>query len=91
MSGGHFDYKQYSISDIADEIENVIALNNSKELDKWGSRIGHRYAPETIEQFEKAVQVLRVAKIYAQRIDWLLSCDDGQEQFHQRLKEELNK
>jgi hypothetical protein len=81
MSGGHFDYKQYSIGDIADEIENVIALNDDRYCP---------YTPETIEQFEKAVQVLRVAKIYAQRVDWLLSADDGQEQFHERLKEELN-
>jgi hypothetical protein len=81
MSGGHFEYKQYSISDIADEIENVIALNDD---------IDHPYTPATIEQFEKAVKALRVAKIYAHRVDWLLSCDDGQEQFHQRLKQELN-
>ena len=82
MSGGHFDYKQYSISDIADEIENVIALNDDRD---------YPYAPKTIEQFEKAVKALRVAHIYAQRVDWLLSSDDGQEQFHIRLKEELNK
>ena len=80
MSGGHFDYKQYNISDIADEIENVIALNVDRN---------YPYTPETIAAFEKAVEILRVAKIYAQRIDWLLSCDDGQEQFHQRLEEEL--
>lgn len=90
MSGGHFDYKQYSISEIADEIENVIELNNSKELDDFGLTIGYGYTTETIAEFEKAVKALRVAKIYAQRIDWLLSCDDGEEQFHQRLKEELN-
>jgi hypothetical protein len=48
------------------------------------------YTPKTIAEFEKAVKALRVAKIYAQRVDWLLSSNDGQEQFHQRLKEELN-
>jgi len=89
MSGGHFDYKQYSISEIADEIENVIELNDSKELDDFGAYIGHGYTAETIAVFEKAVKALRVAKIYAQRIDWLLSCDDGEKQFHQRLNEEL--
>jgi hypothetical protein len=81
MSGGHFEYKQYSISDIADEIENVIALNDDRD---------YPYTPKTIAEFEKAVKALRVAKIYAQRVDWLLSSDDGQEQFHQRLKEEVN-
>lgn len=29
--------------------------------------------------------------IYTQRIDWLLSGDDGEESFHSRLKEELDK
>ena len=82
MSGGHFDYNQYLIGEIAEEIERVISSNKDRD---------YPYTPETIEQFEKAVEVLRMAKIYAQRIDWLLSCDDGQEQFHQRLKEELNK
>jgi hypothetical protein len=81
MSGGHFEYKQYSISDIADEIENVIALNDDRD---------YPYTPKTIAEFAKAVKALRVAKIYAQRVDWLLSSDDGQEQFYQRLKEELN-
>ena len=32
---------------------------------------------------------MRAAAIYAQRIDWLVSGDDGEETFHQRLAEEL--
>ena len=31
-----------------------------------------------------------MAAIYAQRIDWLLSGDDGEESFKRRLKEELD-
>lgn len=49
------------------------------------------YEPETIEEFCKAIKVLREAAVYAQRIDWLLSGDDGEETFHKRLKEELGK
>lgn len=30
------------------------------------------------------------AAIYVQRIDWLLSDDDGEDNFHERLKEELD-
>lgn len=29
------------------------------------------------------------AQVYAQRIDWLLSGDDGEDNFHLRLKEDL--
>ena len=35
--------------------------------------------------------MLKKAYIYAQRVDWLLSGDDGNESFIERLTEELNK
>ena len=47
------------------------------------------YTEETINEFRKGVEILKKARIYAQRIDWLLSDDDGEESFHRRLKEEL--
>ena len=37
-----------------------------------------------------ALAILKKAYVYAQRIDWLLSDDDGEESFHKRLKEELD-
>ena len=48
------------------------------------------YTEETIEEFRRALEYLRVASIYAHRIDWFLSGDDGEEAFHRRLKEKLN-
>ena len=48
------------------------------------------YNKETIKEFKKGLAILRKAYIYAQRIDWLLSDDDGEESFHKRLKEELD-
>jgi hypothetical protein len=35
------------------------------------------------------MKALRVAAVYTQRIDWLVSGDDGEESFLERLKEEL--
>lgn len=52
---------------------------------------GYGYSKETIKEFKKAVKYLKKAQIYAQRIDWLLSGDDGEETFHKRLKEDLEK
>lgn len=49
------------------------------------------FSEETLAEFKKAVHILKQAEIYAQRIDWLLSGDDGEESFHERLKEELEK
>ena len=47
------------------------------------------FEPETIKEFKKALKLLRKAYVYVQRIDWLLSCDDCEENFHERLKKEL--
>lgn len=90
MSGGHFDYKQYDIGRIADEIKHLIEINNSEELDQWGYRMGYDYTPETISRFEMAVLYLRLAQIYTHRIDWLVSSDDGEDSFHERLEHDLN-
>lgn len=91
MSGGHFNYAQSHIQDIAESIGEVIRCNDSEERDAWGERIGRGYKPETISEFKNALVILRVANIYAQRCDWLLSCDDGEDSFHSRLKDELSK
>jgi hypothetical protein len=90
MSGGRFDYKQYQITEIIDVIEQEIIDNNSDPIPKeWFEP--HNYSEETIAEFRKGIDLLRQAQVYAQRIDWLLSCDDGEEQFHQRLKKDLSK
>lgn len=49
------------------------------------------WSEETVAEFRRAVTVLKRASIYTQRIDWLLSGDDGEETFHKRLKKELLK
>jgi hypothetical protein len=89
MSGGHFDYNQYKIAWIVHDIKGLIFHNDSDDKDSYGDLIGRRYSPETIAEFKKAVRALKVAQVYAQRIDWLVSGDDGEESFHQRLNEEL--
>jgi hypothetical protein len=91
MSGGHFQYKQWEIGNIADEVEQLIITNDSEELDRWGDRKGSHFNPETIEEFKKGLILLRQAYVYAQRIDWLVSGDDGEDSFQRRLKFELDK
>ena len=96
MSGGYFNYNQHFINDIADEIEEEIGRNKTGwswvPISDWRDKYNkQRYKPETIKEFKKAVKVLRKAYIYAHRIDWFLSGDDGEETFHERLKEDLEK
>ena len=107
MSGGAFEYNQYKIGYIADEIEETIVKNGvektSEELKQEGWRdpdwyekypedkFHHKYSDEVIEKMKETVNVLRVAQIYAHRIDWLFSGDDGEESFLKRLDEDLEK
>jgi len=101
MSGGAFDYKQYSIGQIADDIQQEIEKSGraktKKELEQefyYGEdepdKHHYRYPDEVMEKFIEAVRLLRQAEVYAHRIDWLLSGDDGEEQFLRRLNQDLN-
>ena len=166
MSGGHFDYQQYRIEEIAEHLEKDIAdIEFAKEIGKvkkkqlycylvdtdsgskywpyWLMEMSNRYKtrdefvkslrkrsdiserdgkffsdnygryevvvyegdheewadgnwyhefedPEILEEFKKGLKILKTAAIYAQRIDWLLSGDDGEQSFKERLKEELD-
>lgn len=89
MSGGHFNYKQHEIRDIAEEIDEIIANNDITEKDRYGDPIGHGYSPEVIERFKEAVLTLRRATVMAQRVDWLVSGDDGPDSFMERWDEDL--
>ena len=81
MSGGSFDYKQYQVIMLADEIEQEI-----EHIEQYKN-----YSNNTLYEFKKGLNLLRKAYIYAQRIDYLISGDDDEESFHERLKKELSK
>ncbi len=51
----------------------------------------YHFSEETLKEFQTGIDIIKKAYVYAQRIDWLLSGDDGEEEFHNRLKEDLNK
>ena len=106
MSGGTFDYNQYKIRYIANDIEQEIAKSGKpktprelKDESGWRDREWykkypedlnhHKYPDEVIAEFKNAYEALRKAEIYAQRIDWLLAGDDGEESFLERLKEDM--
>ena len=138
MSGGHFDYQQYRIDEIADSIEYEIRHNENGmkcyevcrnygapydsewvytswkddkrykvpqkniikgEVYYYGDDDGipifdrpqgwYRNPPEILEIFKEGVKKLREAAVYAQRIDWYLSGDDGEESLIKRLKKDL--
>lgn len=83
MGGGHFDYQQHNIYNIIQDLEQEI---RDYEEDK-GNYLD--LSVETINKFKEGLKYLKLAHIYTQRIDWLLSGDDGEEEFHKRLKEDF--
>jgi hypothetical protein len=106
MSGGAFNYDQYKIGYMVDQIEETVVKNGvektPEDLKNEGWRdpdwykkypedlFHYKYPDEVIEKMKEGIEVLKRAQIYAQRIDWLLSGDDGEESFLRRLEEELN-
>jgi hypothetical protein len=106
MSGGAFNYDQYKIGYMVDQIEETVIKNGvektPEELKQEGWRdpdwykkypedlFHYKYPDEVIEKMKEGIEALKRAQIYAHRIDWLLSGDDGEESFLRRLEEELN-
>lgn len=95
MSGGHFDYTQREILMIRESIRSIIN-NNGKKVKEESNTLyfsedsyNSNFSEETIEEFKKALEILRQAYVYSQRIDWLLSSDDSEESFKIRLREDL--
>jgi len=79
MSGGFFNYEQYRIHDIIIRLEQ--ALEN-----EW---ILANYSKEVIHYIRKDIELLNEAYVLTQRLDWLLSGDDSEETFFERLKEDM--
>ena len=46
-------------------------------------------ADETIETMKEAYRQIRIAEIYATRMDWMMSGDDGEDSLQERLNEDL--
>lgn len=102
MSGGRFDNKQWHIDSIADQIEQEVIMSGKPiPRSKWDYHermefeethkqpMNYAYPESTLMRMEEAVYALKRAAIYAQRTDYLLCGDDGEECFEERLKKEL--
>jgi len=101
MSGGKFNYAQHHIRDIYESIEDELERQGKprpkKEL--WYDKEYYEKYPEdafyfshredVLQEMRNAVYYLKMAYTYAQRVDWYLSGDDGDDNFLERLNEEL--
>jgi hypothetical protein len=99
MSGGYFQYIQDYIGNIEADIFEALE-QQGKEVPKYLWTIHGwdglteppkypQYPEEVQKRFKEAIYALKKAYIYAKRVDWYLSGDDGEEQFLKRLDEQL--
>lgn len=75
-----------------EDLKEEYTYRDSKWYDTYPEDLYYySYPEEILQKFKEGVQLLRIAEIYVQRIDYLLSGDDGEESFLERLKEDLTK
>lgn len=93
MSGGYFDYSQYKINEIIDGVERLLNKREGSEEreESYYSIMMNEFSEETIKEFERGICILQLAETYAHRIDWLVSGDDSEQCFHERLREGIEK
>lgn len=103
MSGGHFENIQYRIEEISNEIERILKRQGEKipieetvfSEDLYREHPEDKYYKKLSDnvqnKFKEAVEQLKRAYVYVQRIDWYLSGDDSEETFLERLEEDLTK
>lgn len=80
MSGGYFNYKQRAIAEIVNTLRDFLKRDDLEEDD---------YPPAVLYEIRLGLYYITMAYIYAQRIDWLVSCDDGPDTFLTRLQEDM--
>jgi len=92
MSGGYFDYifaaqapgfRHGEVQYIQDRLEDDTIPDLLQLI------AGRDYRPEIIKTFDDALETIKKAAIYLKRIDWLVSDDDGEEEYTKKLAEAL--
>lgn len=89
------------MDEIADEIEEIIKSsktgdighpNDNKENPSYFDKKQFLQSNDQVKsEFVNALEIIRKARVYINRIDYFLANDDGEESFLERLTEELQK
>lgn len=97
MSGGAMDYAFSRIHEATEQVKDYLSEVekrpltdfefDAKRMDMEPDYLKRR----VVATLRKAAQGMRDAEIYARRVEWLMSDDDGYPEFVQRTKEELAK
>lgn len=89
MSGGHFNYVQWRLTEVSQEIEDRIENNGSERRDDWNDLLYDDLSSESLTRFKLASRLTQLAQKAITKVDWLLSGDDNEESFQQRWDKEI--
>ena len=89
MSGGHFNYVQWRLTEVSQEIEDRIENNGSQMRDGWNDLLYDDFSSETLTRFKLAARLTELAQKAITRVDWLLCSDDGEDSFQERWDKEI--
>lgn len=105
MSGGSMDYVAWRIQEAARHIQHELAnaelcRKSGRFFDVYDGykkdhpELAYLQSPQAltdavIKRLRNALKCVRKAAIYAERVEWLTSGDDGYENFCMRLDEQL--
>jgi len=84
MSGGHFDYQQYRLNDIAEELRRTIAKCRQKR--EYYDYYSDKFINDMVDAYHKSKEL----EVILNRIDWVLSGDDSEESYIERLAEDMS-
>lgn len=82
MSGGHYEYRDRALCSIADHIrEDIREFRGDSESGIPSARV--------LNRLKEGLDMTLMTQVFLQRIDYLISGDDGDKTFQLRLRKEL--
>lgn len=79
MSGGHFDYNCFRITNFAEELQYEIDINDNTTKDSCGDQKGMGFEEKTIERLQEVQKLISQAGKLARTVEYLYSGDHGEE------------
>lgn len=83
MSGGALElsHMEWQFEETINQIKNYIDEREEK---------GYPLKQETKDKLHEGINIIKKAKVYINKIDYLIADDDGEQEFHDRLLEDLS-
>jgi len=83
MSGGYFNHTDYTVGEFADSLRKAIAKIRKKE------EYYDFYSDDFLNEMITVYNMARELRLRLHRIDWVLSGDDGEDNYFKRLPKEM--